>query len=443
MDAFCENLSIQELISKAVDHHPDVFGINCSTHTFLDTIAVIQGLKERLPEVITVLGGYHATFTSDKILRTCPFIDYVVKGEAEISFTELLNRIENQEGPSDVPGVGYFRDGVTVDNDFVLIDDLDSLPFPDRSMLNGVEYGYTHQGIFLTPGKFTTMSTSRGCPFRCRYCSCSVLSKGRWRQRSPENVVDELEELWGDGYQTCVIVDDLFTQNRKRVQRICELIRERGIEMSLYCESRVDRADISLLKDMKKAGFDVLYLGAESASNKVLDFYDKRITPQQIRKAVRNAKQVGMLVITSYILGAPVEEQQDIQMTIDLIRETQPHGIQVNILDCLVGTPIWSDLEKKGLPGKADWKTNHRIYEYFDNFTKEELDGFANECYEAHMSAWFKPSSLLEIGKLFLANKSLRRIIRANIGNPNLKKRIRNSDVYKDLESCYDAQATH
>ena len=440
LDAFCQNMSIDELVSRIIDEAPDVLGINCSTHTFLDTMEVLQRVNRCAPDTILVLGGYHATFTSENILRNYAFIDYLIRGEGERSFVGLLDAIEKDEIPSEIPGISFLKEGILVSNDFELIEDLDSLPFPDRTLVREVEYGYTHQGIPLTPGKFTTICTSRGCPFRCTYCSCSVLSKGKWRKRSAENVVSELEELYNDGYRICVIVDDSFTQDSKRVHRICELIREKGIEMGLYCEGRVDRAEMGLLLDMKRAGFDVIYFGAESASEKILDFYNKKTTPVQIKKAVRNAKRAGMLTVTSYIIGAPVETREDIQRTIDLIKETRPHAIQVNILDCLVGTPIWDDLEQSGITGKVDWKTNHRIYEYSDSFSKEELDDLANQCYSAHIESWLRPRSLLEIGRLFLANRSLRKIIRANIGNPSLRRRVRNSNVYQELESSYDSQ---
>lgn len=440
IDAFSENLESEELVSRIRAEKPDVVGFNCSTHTFLDTLSVIRKVKDALPESIMVLGGYHATFTSGKILQEYDVIDFLIKGEGEESFVELLDRLERGEDLSGIPGLGFRDEGVLVDNDFQLIKDLDSLPFPDRQLVNGIDYGYTHQGIPLTPGKFTTICTSRGCPFRCTYCSCSALSKGRWRKRSAENVIEELQMLFNQGFETCVFVDDSFTQDRKRVKEICRMIRERGINMRMYCEGRVDRADLDLLKDMKRAGFDVIYFGAESASEHVLDYYNKRTSPSQIRQAVRNAKKVGMLAVTSYIVGAPVETRRDIDKTIDFIRETKPHGVQINILDCLVGTPIWDDLEAKGIPKENDWKTNHRIYEYFDLLTKEELDEIANEGYKAHLDGWMRPRSILEVGRLFFANNSLRKIIWANIRNPNLRKRVASPEVYRELESSYDYQ---
>ena len=228
-------------------------------------------------------------------------------------------------------------------------------------LLGDVKYGYYFQGIPLTFEKFTTISSSRGCPFDCSYCSCAAFSNRRWRCRSAENVVDELEMLYRDGYRECVFVDDNFTQKVSRVERICELIKERGIEMKLYCEGRANHASLPLLKKMKQAGFNVIYFGAESASPHVLKYYNKTISPQQTAEAVANAKKAGMLVITSYIVGAPVETLEDVKNTIGLARSLRPHGVQYNILDMLVGTPLWTSLGEQGMLSPDDWKTNHRV----------------------------------------------------------------------------------
>ena len=173
IDAFCENLRTDQLVQRAVSEKPDVFGMNCSTHTFLDTIDAMKAVKEASPETILVLGGFHATFAFEQILKEYKFLDYVVRGEAEESFPKLLDCIERGVRPSEVSGVGYMDNGRLVSNDPVLIQDLDSLPFPSRDLVTGIDYGYHHQNIRLTFGRFTTISSSRGCPFNCAYCSCS------------------------------------------------------------------------------------------------------------------------------------------------------------------------------------------------------------------------------------------------------------------------------
>ena len=425
-DAFCANMGIEDLVSKAVRERPDVVGLNCSTHTFLDAIEALKRVHDRLPDCRIVLGGYHATFATERILRNYGFVDYIIRGEAERPLVQLLDRLESGTGPGDVDGIAYLDDGALVQKQVCLMEDLDALPFPDRSMLGGLRYGYSHQGIPLTFGKFTTISSSRGCPFKCTYCSCAAFSLRKWRARSPESVVRELEAIQGEGYETCVFVDDNFTHNPRRAQRICELIKERRIRLQLYCEGRVDSASKELMGCMKRAGFDVIYFGAESASERTLEFYQKRITPERTAAAIANAKEAGMLVITSYILGAPVEEEADVRKTISFIHDSRPHAVQVNILDCLVGTAIWDDMGKRGLIGPEDWRTNHRIYEYQDSlFSQERLQSFVNEAYAQWLKGWWNRKGIGELLRIVARNRTARRIVLTNMFNRNVIAQLR------------------
>lgn len=426
IDAFCENLTGAELSSRVIGERPDVFGINCSTHTFLDAIGLMQELRALSPDMKLVLGGYHATFAAERILKEYPFIDYIIKGEGERSFPQLLQHIEDGSPPSDVGGISYLDGGKLIDRPFTLIEDLDSLPFPDRSMLSCVNYGYFFQNIRLTFGKFTTLCTSRGCPFKCTYCSCAELSLRKWRPRSAESVLDELEMLYNDGYQCCVFVDDNFTHRKKRVEEICDGIKDRRIKMQLYCEGRVDAAPYELLKKMKGAGINVIYFGVESASQHVLDYYQKNTRPDQAIQAIQQAKDAGMIVVTSYIIGAANETREDIDKTIEMIGKTRPHGVQINILDCLIGTPIWNELERNNIVGKDDWKTNHRIYEYLKGgIPKDELQKCVVDGYASQFNSWKSKEGLKELPGLFLDNSTASRIILGNLLSPDTWKMMR------------------
>ena len=425
IDAFCENLDEGELVAQVAREKPDVFGINCSTHTFMSAVAALRKIREKLPEAKLVLGGFHATFAGERILREYPFLDYIVKGEAEKSFPKLLECVERGTPPTEVEGIGFVDGGKVISNDPILIDDLDSLPFPARELAAKVNYGYFHKSIRLTFGKFTTVSSSRGCPYRCAYCSCAAFSQRKWRPRSPENVVDELEHLYGDGYECCVFVDDNLTHSSKRIERICDLIRSRRIKMQYYCEGRVDNASLDLMKRMKRAGFTVMYFGVESAQKHVLDYYRKAITAEQSLRAIENAKEAGMIVVTSYIMGAPVESIADMMKTVDFIREARHHALQVNILDCLIGTEIWERLEKEGRIAPGDWKTNHRIYEYTqDGMSKSALEDMVNRGYSAHLEAWKNRAGIREILEVLLANKTARTVVLKNLLNRDARKRL-------------------
>ncbi|MDD1747281.1 MAG: B12-binding domain-containing radical SAM protein [Methanomassiliicoccales archaeon] len=425
-DAFCADMDMESLVSRIIKEGPDVVGLNCSTHTFLEAVNVLEKVRAALPESVIVLGGYHATFATENILRSYESIDYIIRGEAERSLVKLLDHLEGGTDPSDVEGICYLKGEGLVERPICLVDDLDGLPFPDRRMLGDLKYGYTHAGVPLTFGKFTTISSSRGCPFRCTYCSCAAFSLNRWRPRSPENVVEELESIYSEGYESCVFVDDNFTHNPKRAERICELIRERRIRMALYCEGRVDSASKELMRAMKGAGFDVIYFGAESASSRTLEYYKKHITPEKTATAVANAKDAGMLVITSYIIGAPVERQEDVAKTIDFIRGSRPHAVQVNILDCLVGTEIWNDMCHQGLIGPEEWKTNHRIYEYRTSpFDQERLQGLVDEAYSEWLRGWWSRDGVAEFLKVLWRNNTARRVVFTNLFNPNVRAQLR------------------
>ena len=426
LDAFCHNLDGEELARRVVREHPDVFGINCSTHTFLDAIEALRKVHAASPDTTLVMGGYHSTFAAEKILRDYPFVDYVIKGEAERAFPALLDRLEAGKAPSDVDGITYLEDGEPVSRPLAVIQDLDALPPPDRSLLGSLEYGYFHQNIRLTFGKFTTIVSSRGCPFACTYCSCAAFSQRRWRARTATNVVDELEVLYDQGYENVVFVDDNFTLKQSRVREMCEEIRERKIRMRFYCEGRVDNAPYELLRMMKRAGFDVIYFGVESPSPRVLDYYKKGITAVEAQKAVADAKRAGMIVVTSFIIGAPVESPADIQHTIDFIRALRPHAVQVNILDCLIGTPIWDDLVRDGIVAPGDWKRNHRIWEYHeDGLTQERLGKLSEDAYAAHIEGWKGPGGLKDFVHMMRVNRTGRKVVMGNLFNPDVRRRLR------------------
>ncbi len=425
LDAFCRNLSANDLVARAVRERPDVFGINCSTHTFLSAIGALEKIHAALSETTLVMGGYHSTFAAEKILHDYPFVDYVIKGEAERAFPDLLDRLEVGQEPTDVEGISYRHDGSVAGQPLAVIKDLDALPFPDRTLLGDLEYGYFHQNIRLTYGKFTTIVSSRGCPFSCTYCSCAAFSQRRWRARSATNVVDELQGLYEAGYENVVFVDDNFTLKKSRVREICDQIRERKIRMRFYCEGRVDNAPYELLRTMKRAGFEVMYFGVESPTPHVLAYFRKGITAAQAQKAVADAKRAGMIVVTSFIIGAPVEAPADIQRTIDFIRTLRPHAVQVNILDCLIGTPIWDGLVRDGIVAPDDWKRNHRIWEYHeDGLTQAALGKLSEDAYAAHIQGWKSQGGLKDFVRMMSFNRTGRKVVLGNVLNPDVRRRL-------------------
>ncbi len=429
IDAFERNMGLKEFLYRVKREDPDIVAMSCTAHAFPSAVEALKETSVACPNAKTVMGGYHPTFTAEEILRAYGFIDYVIRGEGERAFLDLVDHIANGEEPKKVLGVCYLKNGRVVTNPADMIIDLDALPSPNRDLVQGYDYGTWFKGIRLTFEKFTTILTSRGCPYGCRYCCCTTFSMGRWRTRSVDNVLDELEDIYGRGYGSCVIVDDSFMLNPKRVLKICEGIKRRKIRLQLLCESRADHASPGVLKAMKDAGFTVVYFGMESGVQRILDYYGKRITPQQNRRAVEEAKKAHLLVIGSFIIGAPVETRREILQTLKFASSLNLHGIEINVLDLTPGMDLWEEAKREGRIGEKDWERHRKVYECYGNFTGDELEGLRRYGYRLFFENWAKLGSLKELMSELAVNPYARRVVSSNLLNGNFWRFLRSSDL--------------
>ncbi|MEM2878084.1 MAG: radical SAM protein [Candidatus Hadarchaeales archaeon] len=375
-----------ELINRVKSEDPDIVGISALSPTFRRAIKLASELKKECPSSKIVLGNYHATFEYERILRKCDFIDFVVIGEGEMTMIDLTEALDKGGEIKDVKGIAFRKNGdVFRTEPRPPIKDLDGLPFPNRELL---EEGYFSEviGVRTSSGKFTTMVTSRGCPFGCRYCACSSFTSRTVRLRSPENVVDEMEMLQSDGYEEIGIVDDNFLIERKRVERICDLIRERKIKIDMWLEGRGDQASLSTLKKLAKAGCRAIYFGIESGNEHVLKYYGKNIKPDICRKAVSNAKKAGIdAVIGSFIVGAPIEKKVDVENTFRFAMSLKDMDFpQMNILYLSPGMELWRDAVSRGyLDEDAFWDAPvPAVNVYPSHIELEDLEKMVGEFYD-------------------------------------------------------------
>jgi len=396
IDAFSCSISEAQFLSQIRKEEPDVVGLSCTSYTFLKSMDLLGKIKQIFPDVKVVLGGIHATFFAEKIVENYKFIDFVVKGEGEIAFSELIENLHNRKELKSIGGLTFIDNNKIVSSKEEFISDLDSLPFPDRKLVEGNDYAHCWFDFKLTFGRFTTILTSRGCPYSCTFCCCSALFKRKWRARSVDNILDELEEIYSQGYKTCIFVDDNFTLVPARVIELCRGIMRRKIKLDLHCEGRVDKASLDVLKEMKRAGFSTIYFGAESGLQKVLDYYKKGITVEQIKDAVGKAKKAGLNVIGSFIIGSPIETRQDVLKTLDFASDLRI-ALQINLLGIVPGTELWLRLESSGEIKKNDWKIAHSISEYCGNFSQEELLEYLDYGYSLLIKKLKRPKSLRDI----------------------------------------------
>ncbi len=349
LDAAVKGWDYDKIERWVKEEDPDLVGISTLTTNFSHGMEIARRVKEASPEVKTVVGGYHATFMADQILRKFPFIDVVVRGEAEGTILDILLALEGKKKLSEVDGISYTHNKRIAHNrPSKLIKNIDGLPIPDRSLVED-EYVNAIGPVSFAAGKFTTIITSRGCPFRCTFCSCTAFRNNICTFRSPESVVDELEELTGQGYEEIGIVDDSFTLTKKRVEKICELIEERHLKFHWWCGSRVDSVDYDIFLKMKKAGCESVFFGIESANQRILNYYDKRTTPQQSIRAVNAARKAGLNTTGTFIVGASIETKREVINTLEFSKRLGMDAIGIGPLWVYPGAHIWDEFVAKNL----------------------------------------------------------------------------------------------
>jgi radical SAM superfamily enzyme YgiQ (UPF0313 family) len=323
-----------------------------TTPSIYDVYHTAKVVKNYNPAILVVVGGAHVTFEDEQVLKECPEIDVVVRGEGEITMNTLLQKIDLHQSYDRVLGTTVRKNSRVFRNpDMPYIANLDELPFPAYDVLD--LRCYFPKGKRIAP-----MITSRGCPYQCTFCSSSRITGKRWRGRSPENVIQEIQ-LLQDTYrvQDVTFLDDLFTFNHSRVQDICSLMRQDANDIGWTCSSRADimSRHPEMVNWLKDAGCHTLYIGAESGSQRILNRIKKGIRLSQVVTAVKQAKKAGMEIVLSFILGIPGETQEDIRSTIDFACKLDPDLAQFTICTPYPGTPMYDEAIENGWLTINNW----------------------------------------------------------------------------------------
>ncbi len=348
-----------EQVAQAVQkQQPDVIGLSfLSTTTYAAAKQVAARLKAVAPKTPVIVGGPFATVNADRILQDCPQIDCVGVGEGE----ELLpDYVSNLGDPGVVAGL-VWRNGEEIVRSppRQLISDLDRFPYPDRSSLpiDYIESLPLDVPAVLSLDKFCTVQTSRGCPYSCVYCDIPSLSEGRWRSRSAQHVLGELQQLNDQGYRSVCLTDDHFLINRERIQAICRGIIERKLQLNWSCEGRVDSTAVDLLGLMRRANCNALAFGVEAGTQKILNRLKKRQTLAQVERAVSEAKRQDIARVHGFfVVGSPDETAADILESFRFAARLQLDTFGFNRLCVYRGTPLWEEYVRRGIiDDQLDW----------------------------------------------------------------------------------------
>ncbi len=421
-------LTNEETVHWVEKEDPDVVGFSTLTSSGQTAALICKKVKEKKPEVTTVFGNHHATFNAERILGKYPSVDIVSRGEGEKTVLELANCLKNGKDLIEVRGISFRKEGKIVSSpDQLLIENLDSLPFPDRTMLD-VEYHCVIAGANIAPKKFTSVVTSRGCIYGCRFCSCTKLAKNRWRSRSAENTVEELQLLACEGYKQLIFVDDAFTMNPKRVIEICRGIRKEKLDLEWICEGRVDICSYDMLREIVQAGCRVLYLGIENANQRILDYYNKKITPKQSETAVKTAKKAGVDVVAgSFIIGAPDETREEIWNTINFAKRVPIDLPQFNILGAHPGNDVWNEFVAKGFLNPEEWWEKGVAVSQVYPYAKVSRDEIMQIMHNAFFQHVYNPSFLVKQATLTLKSVYRMNVLVRNLSRLSEIRRAANS----------------
>ena len=317
----------------------------------------------------------------------------------------IINAIKVGVDFSNIPGI-YYRNKKQIKKgaEIQIIKDLDALPFPNRDLINNYMYGKEYNPK-IREGEFTSIITSRGCPFRCKFCSRNTINMKVYRTRSAKNVFDEIKELYKQGFKYLIFVDDSFLSNKKQAHEIFDRVINEQINMKFIITGvRVDAADEELFKKMKKAGVTHLYYGLESGNQDILDFYHKNTTLGKIKYAVQLSHKIGFFTVGSFILGAPIETKKHIKQTISFAKTLPLDSVSFLPLDYVAGSDLWCEAVQQGKISEKDYMVRADSKRNLSSFTQQEIEIFS---ISAQQEFYLRPIFIIRLLKKSFKNNDL------------------------------------
>lgn len=348
-------LSVESLMERVRQCTPDIIAISCQFSVqYQPTRVLIQAAKQWNPEIITILGGTHSSAQPEDVLDQTA-VDYIVLSEGEETIVQLVDTLNKRKSLDEIDGLAWRNRGVKKINERKkFIRDLDALPFPARHLFNMEVYFSTARGWGETGSvRRLSMITSRGCPFGCSFCGIHLNTGKKFRMRSAENVLSEIDLLVNEyGIQEVMFEDDNISLNRGRFIQILQGIRDHfpGLRWSATSGMALWTLDDEVLKLMKESGCTKVYLGLESGSERVLrDIIGKHLTcKDKIRERVNRIKRVGLQTVGFWVLGNPGETRKEMWDTLDFARELQLDYNQVLIALPYRGTRLYEQCAARG-----------------------------------------------------------------------------------------------
>ncbi len=355
-DVFDSTFSTMEAqLQFILDKNPKVICIYTNLMTKIEVIKLIKIVKtEKFNYPKIILGGPDVSYNIENYLKAGA--DFLVIGEGEETTYELYNAILNNKNYNEINGIAF------LDNEKVIqtqartkFKELDELPLPNREAINMQQYLDTWKNNHGQSSM--TISTQRGCPYTCKWCSTAVYGQS-YRRRPPEQVAAEMKML-KEKYNPDAIwfVDDVFTISHKWLTAFHEEVVKQNAQIRFECITRAERLNDEILRLLKEAGCFRIWIGAESGSQKIIDLMDRRVDINHVKKMIQNTNALGIETGTFVMVGYPGETEEDIDKTIKYLKEANPTEYTITIAYPIKGTSLYTEIEDK-ITRAPDWETS-------------------------------------------------------------------------------------
>ncbi len=356
-EVFDSTFESKSTLFKYLDREaPELVAIYTNLMTKLNVIDLMDYIQSNLPETVIVLGGPDVTYNVPDYLKYGA--DFIVIGEGEVTMLELVRSIEARDDSHlQLEGIAYQKDGgeVVRNPSRKNIQNIDELPLPNRDGIDLFKYLKTWKDFHGQSA--LNVSTQRGCPYTCKWCSTAVYGQS-YRRRSPNEVVLELQEIQRKyNPDTIWFVDDVFTVSHKWLGAFVDELQKREVQIKFECISRADRMNAEVINLLKMAGCFRVWIGAESGSQKIIDAMDRRVSVEQVREMIIATRKAGIEAGTFIMLGYPGENKADIKETLYHLKASNPDHFTITVAYPIKGTTLYEEVAERQTRD-LDWRNS-------------------------------------------------------------------------------------
>lgn len=395
VDAPAWNWNLEDVKEDSKNFNPDLIVGESNFQSLSNDIEAIKEINVK-HEALSVLVGPPASQLAERVLKSG--VDVAARLEYDFTIRDIAEAINDGNSIEPINGISYKKNDKIIhnpDREFTTSEDLNSIPFVSKvykEHLNIRDYSLGHT---LYP--MVQIFTGRGCPNQCIFCSWPKTLMGRrYRVRSVENVVDEIEYIKNElpKIKEIFIEDDTFTINKTRVRNICDDIKKRRLDITWSCNARAN-LDYESMKAMKDAGCRLLDVGYESGNDQILNNIKKGITTCDSMRFTKDAKKAGLMILADFIIGMPGETKETADMTIRFAKDIKPNIVQFSVATPIPGTEFYKFVKENGyllvddLEDSLDREGFQKCIISYPEFSKDDIENYVNKALKEY---YLRPS---------------------------------------------------